>query len=293
MGHPPCSGLISAYDPVSGAGLQYSCEAEQWAGTITVHLSACTLAPGTAGRQDAVRDDRDDNGQGRIASRAGFWTALVTTLLTVVSFGMAIATPPRSGPMCALDSCVAYPYIDIVAFFPRDYFWMFPATALALVFPLLIACIHYWARNGTGPFTLAALATAGMSATLLATDYVIQLTVIQPSVLRGETDGLSLFSQYNPHGVFIALEVLGYLLMSAALALVMPAFAGRGRLGRALQWLFGAGFASAIVATGGMAVRYGHDVEYRLEIALISIAWVTLIVGGALLTVLFRRTARA
>jgi hypothetical protein len=29
--------------------------------------------------------------------------------------------------------------------------------------------------------------------------------------MNGETDGLSILTQYNPHGIFIALEEIGYL----------------------------------------------------------------------------------
>jgi len=36
--------------------------------------------------------------------------------------------------------------------------------------------------------------------------------------------------QYNPHGVFLALEELGYLLMSLSFLFMAPVFAGRSRL---------------------------------------------------------------
>lgn len=32
--------------------------------------------------------------------------------------------------------------------------------------------------------------------------------------MHGETEGITLLTQYNAHGIFIALEELGYLLMS-------------------------------------------------------------------------------
>jgi hypothetical protein len=49
-------------------------------------------------------------------------------------------------------------------------------------------------------------APTGWRTALIAGDYFIQLTVVQPSVLQGKVDGLLLWSQYNPHGIFIALE---------------------------------------------------------------------------------------
>ena len=223
-------------------------------------------------------------------ARLGVWTAAATASLSALSFAVAFATPPRSGPGCAFDACVTAPYTDIAAYFPRDYLWMFPATLVPFAFLVVVACIHDGAAEGKKPLTLTACALAAMSATVIAGTYFIQLTVIQPSVLRGEVEGLSLWSQYNPHGVFIALEALGYLLMAAALLFVAPVFAGRG-VERALRWLFVLAPVAALAALVGLYTAYGQDVEYRFEVAVISIAWTALIAGGVLLAVFFGRTA--
>jgi len=50
----------------------------------------------------------------------------------------------------------------------------------------------------------------------LIIDYAIQLTFIQPALLVGETEDLSPWTQYNPHGIFIAMENGGYVLGPAA-----------------------------------------------------------------------------
>jgi len=226
------------------------------------------------------------------AARLGFWAAVTTAVLAAISFGVAIATPPRSGPDCTFDTCVTAPYTDVGAYFPRDYLWMFPATLVPFAFLVLAACIHSFADYGRKPLTLMAVALAAISATLVSADYFIQLTVIQPSVLRGEVDGLSLWSQYNPHGVFIALEAIGYLVMAAALLFLAPAFAGQG-LERAVRWLFILAPAAALAALIGLYAAYGQDVEYRFEIAVISIDWTALIVGGVLLSIFFRRRTRS
>lgn len=55
-----------------------------------------------------------------------------------------------------------------------------------------------------------------VSAAVLSLNYFIQLTVIQPGLQKGEEAFLSLLSLYNPHGIFIALEDLGYLMMSVS-----------------------------------------------------------------------------
>ena len=224
-------------------------------------------------------------------ARLGFWAAAATVLLSAVSFAIAFGTPPRSGPNCTFDTCVTAPYTDIEAYFPRDYVWMFPATLVPFAFLVMVACIHYIIAEGRKPLTLTAVALTAMSAAIISTDYFIQLTVVQPSVLRGELDGLALWSQYNPHGVFIALEAIGYSMMVASLLFVAPVFAGRG-LERALRWLFVLAPATALAALVGLYAAYGDDVEYRFEVAVISIAWTALIVGGVLLSIFFRRIAR-
>jgi hypothetical protein len=120
-------------------------------------------------------------------------------------------------------------------------------------------------------------------------DYFIQLSVIQPSLLKGETEGLVLFLQYNPHGIFIALEDLGYLLMSLAFLCVGVIFAGTRKLERAIRWLFIGSAVLSIATFILLSLIYGQDLEYRFEVAVIMINWLTLLAGGVLLGVLFRR----
>ena len=53
---------------------------------------------------------------------------------------------------------------------------------------------------------------------MLMVDYYVQFTTVQTSLVKGELDGgLSVLSQYNPHGVFVALEDVGYFTMSFGL----------------------------------------------------------------------------
>jgi hypothetical protein len=52
-----------------------------------------------------------------------FWTAAITLL----TFGVAIAAPLKSGPFC-VDDCVGYPFTDIAAYIPRDFLWIYPLS---------------------------------------------------------------------------------------------------------------------------------------------------------------------
>jgi hypothetical protein len=226
------------------------------------------------------------------ARRLGFWIAVSLSIITAATFAVAFTTPPRSGPFCAMSSCVTSPYIDVAVFFPRDYLWMYPALLLTPLFVVLMACIHHSAEGDKKLFSIIGLSFAVIAAAMITIDYFIQLTVIQPSLLSGETDGLSLVSQYNPHGIFIALEALGYTMMSVAFLFAAAVFAGRDWVERTLRWLFIAGFLLAVGSLIVLSLLYGNDLEYRFEVAVILIDWMVLIVSGVLVSVVFKRAER-
>ena len=225
------------------------------------------------------------------ACRFGFWSAVFMSLISTASFAVAVATPPRSGPFC-MSSCVTYPYTNVAAFFPRDYLWMYPALLLTPIFVVLMASIHHYAAGDKKLFSLIGLSFAVIAAAVISIDYFIQLTVMQPSLLKGETDGLSLVSQYNPHGIFIALETLGYLMMSTAFLFAGAVFAGRDWVERTIRWLFISGFALTVGSLIVLSLLYGNDLEYRFEVVVILIDWMVLIVSGILLSVVFKRARR-
>jgi len=219
----------------------------------------------------------------RAPRRPQRWVAAATALVAAVTLTVGVTTPPRSGPWCT-SGCVVYPYTDVAQYVPRDYLWMYPAVALAVLFVVLIAGLDEGTSRRLRVFSRTSLALATASATLLVADYAVQLTVLQPSLLRGETEGLSPLSQYNPHGVFIALENLGYLLAGLAFLCAAAGSAGADRLRRAVRWIFLGGGALIVAALAVLAVAYRADLEYRFEVTGLAIAWIVLIVNGTLLS---------
>jgi hypothetical protein len=219
--------------------------------------------------------------------RLGFWSAILLSLLAVAAFALGITTPPRSGPYCT-GNCIAYPFTDAAQFVPRDYNWVVPAILLVPVFLIVVACIHPSVQPGKRHLSLIGLCFASIAAAILAIDYFIQFQVAEPSLMRGETGGLALFTQYNPHGLFIALEDLGYLALCVAFAFVGAAFPVATGLARAIRWTF---LVAAVLGIGCFVVmtwRFGLDIEYRFEVAIISVTWTALVVLGAMLALLFR-----
>ncbi|NLG33391.1 MAG: hypothetical protein GX550_07710, partial [Syntrophomonadaceae bacterium] len=126
---------------------------------------------------------------GHQANLLGYVTSILIALLTIVTFGMAIYTPPLSGPYCS-GPCFQYPFLDIASRFPRDYIWMYPAIALTILFVIWIVCIHQFATSDKKVFSQIGMALAAIAATILVSDYFVQISVIQPSILNGETDGI-------------------------------------------------------------------------------------------------------
>lgn len=237
---------------------------------------------------DPARATPPDDGSALPAARLGWYASTLTAALTAVTFGFAISAAPNSGPGC-VSGCFMYPYLDTLGEFPRDYFWMPLATVLALAYTAFITCVHAAAAAPVRPLSRIGLAFAIMSAGILAATYYVQLAVVPISLMRGETEGITLLTQYNPRGIFIALEELGYLLMSLSFIFVAPALAREGRLGRALQWVFVAGFALSLVAFIVISASFGLDRQDRFEVLVISINWLVLLIGGSLASALFRR----
>lgn len=150
-------------------------------------------------------------------AKRGAWLAGTLAALTTATFTIAVLTPPLSGPWCK-GGCFPYPYADIASRFPRDYYWMVPAMLVSVAFVAMLISVHRCTAARMKFFSLLGLVLGSTGAMMLATDYWVQLAVIQPSLLKGEQEGIALLSQFNPHGLFIALEELGFLLMSAGLA---------------------------------------------------------------------------
>lgn len=217
-------------------------------------------------------------------ARFGFTISIVTTILTVVTFGIAICTPPLSGPFCPGD-CFQYPYADIADRFPRDYYWMYFAIFLTLSYLLLVISLYQITPPEKKQYSLAVISFALMSSLILVVDYFIQVSVIQPSLLAGETEGIAILTQFNPHGIFIVLEELGFLLMILSFGFLIPVFSVGSKLEKSIKWTIIITIILTIIAFVLITITHGIQREYRFEVAIISIAWIELIV----LSILFSR----
>jgi hypothetical protein len=224
----------------------------------------------------------------RTTSRLGFYSAIATVVMTVITFGFAINAVPVSGPGC-IEGCIEYPYLDSLAQYPRDYLWMYLVLVMLVVYTIFMVALHANAAPEKRIFAQVGLSFGLMAALTLLVTYFTQAAVVPISLLSGETEGIALFTQYNAHGIFIALEEIGYLLMSLSFLFMAFALSSRSGVETAARWVFLAAFALTVVSLVAASIIYGLDRSYRFEIAVISIDWLALIVNGVLLAVVFRR----
>ena len=220
-------------------------------------------------------------------ARAGFYIAMLTSVITLVTFTIAFLTPPLSGPFCR-GECFEYPYTDIAERFPRDYYWMYLSMIVSLLYLFLMIVIHYHARPDKKIYSHTGLGIALISAAIMIPLYFTQVTVIQPSLMKKEFEGLALWSQFNPHGMFIALEEISYWLMNISFFVVIPVFNDNRKFSGAIRLTYLIGFILAAVAFALISLQYGIMREYIFEVAIISIVWFQLIISSALLTFRFR-----
>jgi hypothetical protein len=238
--------------------------------------------------------DEQTTGDGVVRGRPdrfGFWVAVLTAVFGLVALGIAVSTTPRAGPFCPAE-CLDYPYSGAAALVPRDFLWMYPATVMLLAYLILTIVVLAHAGPNRRLPAMIAVAFALLAVATLVVDYAIELAVVQPSLLAGESDGVALVSQYNPHGVFIALENVGYVALAIAFVFLSRVVTERGWLIRAFRLLLLIAGALTLAALVVMSWWFGMDLGYRFEVVAISFTWIAVIASSALLAVWLRRPAK-
>ncbi len=208
--------------------------------------------------------------------------------LTLVTFILAMLAIPPSGPNCQ-SNCMTYPFTGLLTYFSRDYFWMYAACVQICVYIVFIIAFHQSALPGKKIFTTIATAFAIMSAVILLIDYFVQFSVIPISVLQGEHEGVGILTQYNGHGVFIAMEELGFSLMSVSFFFLSLGIPSNTRLEKTLRVVLGLPLFLCLLAFLFYSIQFGIDRNYRYEVAAITINWLTAMAAGILAGISFPR----
>lgn len=218
----------------------------------------------------------------------GFYTSVLLTILTIVTFGFAMIAIPPSGPNCP-GNCMNYPFPDILSYYPRDYYWMYLAIFQLFAFQIFIVTNHYLAPAVKKLYSSISVAFALISTTVLLIAYFTQFSVIPISLMKGESEGIALLTQYNGHGLFIAMEELGYITMSISFLFLAPLFSIKKPLDKSIRIILISQFILTIIAFIAYSIKYGIDRDYRFEVASISIDWLVSITIGILISIYYKR----
>ncbi len=217
----------------------------------------------------------------------GFYSSLSFVLLTIVTWAFGMIAVPPAGPYCPGD-CMSYPFSDILSYYPRDYYWMYLSVFQLFAYLIFIIANHIIAPIKRKLFSSISVAFTLISATVLLIAYFVQFSVVPISIMHGETDGIALLTQYNGHGIFIAMEDLGYITMSISFLFLAFIFSLQTRLERTIRLILILSFILTVLSFVFYSVKFGIDRSYRFEVAAITINWLVSITAGILISVVLK-----
>ena len=158
----------------------------------------------------------------------------------------------------------------------------FPSFWLALSFVVLMTTIHHHAPEEKKIWSHVALVFAIMYATLNATVYYLQMTLVVPSILNGQAGAVASFELTSGTFTYGA-DVFGYSLMELSMLFAAPVFVG-GRLEQSIRW--------SLIANG--VLTPANLLMQNLPTFPIAALWaVTFPISTVLLAFLFRRSSPA
>lgn len=210
-----------------------------------------------------ARETPQEGGEARrIASRVGFWAALLSGLLAL-AWGATMAVQNVISPAGPWAGMEAYAR----SYDPIEMLNLIPSLPLASTFLVLMTSIHYYAPPAKRYWSALGLAFAGVYAVLASANYLIQFIVVRPALLSGQTEGLALFVMGNPRSLFTALAN-SYAYMSLSMLFAAWVF-GQGRRERWVRWIF-------VVVGATAPIQFAYTL-FNLDLAValpVGVAWV-------------------
>lgn len=222
----------------------------------------------------------------------GYYSSFLLSILTLITFGFAMTAIPSVGPYCP-ENCMEYPFPDILLYYPRDYYWMYLAIFQLFAFVIFIVTNHFIVNESKKLYTFLSISFALISSTVLLITYFTQFSVVPISVMKGEADGIALITQYNEHGLFIAMEELGYIAMSVALFFLAFAFSKSSRAERIIRIILISQLILTFTAFMFYTLKFGIERSYLFEVATITINWLVIIIVGMMIGLYYRKKLKS
>jgi len=220
--------------------------------------------------------------------KTGRFASLALAISTIATFAFAMIAIPISGANAPAGTEFAYPFLNTLGQFPRDFIWQYMALFQIIAFVFFMNTVKANARPEAKLYSGFASQLALLSAGILLVNYYCHSMVVPSSLAAKHFDGLGLIIQYNPYGLFIAMEELGYLLQCASLLSLVPIFS-KSKAGSPIKLTILAASALVLASFAAITAIFGLDKQDRFEIAVISIDWIALIIIGFMASGLFRR----
>jgi len=218
----------------------------------------------------------------------GLYSSLSLVMMTIITWAFAMTAVPPAGPYCPGD-CMSYPFSDILSYYPRDYYWMYLAIFQVFGYLIFIVSNHFITRIEKKLFSFLSVAFALISVIVLLIAYFVQFSVVPISMMKGETEGIALLTQYNGHGIFIAMEDLGYITMSISFLFLAFTFSLKNRLERTIRLILIMAFLFTVASFIYYSIKFGIDRSYRFEVATITINWLLTIIAGILISIFIKK----
>ena len=208
----------------------------------------------------------------------GFWSAILASVFAILFVLIAIATSLMF-PMKAWNGIQTYAenfnFLDMASFIP--------AFFLAPTMVILIACINAIAPESKKIFSQISLAFTIVYATIIPTNYYLQLFVVRLNLQSNTLEGLSILAQPNLHSIFFALETLGYGFLSLATIFISFVFTS----GKLEIWMRSLFIVSGAVGIFGVLVA-PFDQPYQIFAGL-GIWSLAFPISTILLSIFFRK----
>jgi hypothetical protein len=209
----------------------------------------------------------------RLVNRVGFWTATLTATLAL-GWVVAVALGRAGLPTGKWGLVTQFA----------------PSLLLPLAYVTLMVAIRESMPTERRTWPSIAVPFATIYAALNVAVYFVQLTLVLPSQLNGRGLGDLAPFEMRTGAYLYALDVLGYLMMSLAAAVVAFTFArSQSRLERWIYWLLLANWALVLL---GPPVMMFWSQAVSLMLLWAAIWTITIPVPMILLAVLFHRERR-
>jgi len=217
----------------------------------------------------------------RNALRLTFLSSYVLGFITLITFAFALIAIPISGANAPSDGGILYPYLETLDQFPRDYIWQYIAMLMICIYLINIVTIRSIVKKEKQIYIQIASTFAIVSSIILLINYFVQVNVVPISLMNKEYEGIALLTQYNPHGIFIAMEELGFTMMAISFGFLVPVF--KGKYTRLISIIYLVALVAAAIGFVYIHTIFGLDKLDRYEVIIITITWIVLILNSIII----------